>query len=530
MASTGLSEPVEAWVDFPRGQTSILFDPPMRAGSPAEPAFFSDLNLDQVFAAMSAGRDEYDLAPFFRIPLHDPAAVTFRHEVFRDLERQPVAAAVSEFAQRMGKVREYLEQARKLRYRYQKESWFLDAAREYREAVGALAEALSGTELAARGFTAVRDYLSGYAGSAEFAALAADIERVTAALAAVRYCVNIRGNRVTVSRYEGEANFSEDVVATFAKFARGAVKDYRGRFRNWPEMNHVEERITDQVARLFPGEFRALDDFASEHANFIDDTVRAFDREIQFYVAYLEFIAPVKAAGLSFCYPEVSADDKETEVEAAFDLALARKLTADRGPVVGNSVVGNDFRLSGPERVFVVTGPNHGGKTTFARMTGQLHYLASLGCPVPGRRARLFLPDRIFTHFEREEDLATLRGKLEDELVRIKEVLDQATSASLLVMNESFASTTLHDAAFIGERVLDRMTGLGLLGVYVTFVDELASRNEACVSMVGTVNPDDPAERTFKVVRRPADGLAYAVAIARKYGLTYPQLNERLAS
>lgn len=517
-------------MDFPCGETSILFDPPVRAGEPAEPAFFSDLNLDQVFAAMSAGREEYDLAPFFRIPLRDPAAVARRHEVFRDLERQPVAAAVGEFTRRMRTVREYLAQARKLRYRYQKESWFLDAAREYREAVSALAEALGEIELAARGFTEIRDYLSGYVASAAFAALTADIERVGEALAAVRYCVNIKGTRVTVSRYEGEPDFSADVVTTFAKFARGAVKDYRGRFRNWPEMNHVEERIADQAARLFPGEFRALDDFAGTRAGFIDDTVRAFDREIQFYAAYLEFIAPVKAAGLSFCYPRVSADDKETEAEAAFDLALARKLISAGGPVAGNSVVGNDFRLSGPERIFVVTGPNHGGKTTFARMTGQLHYLASLGCPVPGRRARLFLPDRIFTHFEREEDLATLRGKLEDELVRIKDVLDQATSASLLVMNESFASTTLHDAAFIGERVLDRMTGLGLLGVYVTFVDELTSRSEACVSMVGTVNPDDPAERTFQVVRRPADGLAYAVAIARKYGLTYPQLKEQLAS
>jgi len=142
----------------------------------------------------------------------------------------------------------------------------------------------------------------------------------------------------------------------------------------------------------------------------------------------------------------------------------------------------------------------------------------------------MFLPDRVFTHFEREEDLATLRGKFQDELVRIRDVLDQATGDSVVVMNESFASTTLRDALFVGERVLGRMTDLGLLGVYVTFADELASLNEACVSMVATVVPENPAERTYELFRKPADGLAYAAAIAGKYGLTYWQLKGRLAS
>jgi DNA mismatch repair protein MutS len=66
--------------------------------------------------------------------------------------------------------------------------------------------------------------------------------------------------------------------------------------------------------------------------------------------------------------------------------------------------------------------------------------------------------------------------------------------------------------------------------VYVTFVDELASLDEACVSMVATVVQDNPAERTYELVRKPADGLAYAAAIAGTYGLSYRQLKERLAS
>ena len=97
-------------------------------------------------------------------------------------------------------------------------------------------------------------------------------------------------------------------------------------------------------------------------------------------------------------------------------------------------------------------------------------------------------------------------------------------------MNESFNSTSLSDALFVGAEVMRQILDLGCPGVYVTFVDEIASLGEATVSLVTQIVPGNPAERTFKVIRKPADGRAYAWAIAEKYGLSYQRLMERIGA
>ncbi|HUY48567.1 MAG TPA: hypothetical protein VMV92_23085 [Streptosporangiaceae bacterium] len=507
---------------------SILFGRPEDAvGTDVTGAapFFADLNLDQVLDSVTLGRGEYDLRPFFCVPLHDARAVSYRHDIMRDLEQEALFASVAAFAQRMRRMRDHAAQARQLHYEYQRECWFLDAVDMYCQAVNSLSEDLTYLDLRSDGFLAFREYLASYTGSSAFTSLVSGAQQVYDALATVTYSVHIKGRRVQVSRYGGEPDYSAEVRGAFAKFREGATKDYRVSYRDLPDMNHVEARVLDLVARLHPGAFRALDDYCARYQDYLDATIAAFDREVQFYVAYLEFIRQFKRAGLEFCYPQVSASAKEVCAEKAFDLALASKLVPEN-----SAVVCNDFFLTGPERVLVVSGPNQGGKTTFARMFGQLCYLASLGYPVPGRDARLFLPDRVFTHFEREEDLTTLHGKLEDELTRIHEILQRATSNSILIMNESFTSTTLSDALFLGTEVMHRVMRLDLLGVYVTFVEELASLSEATVSMVSTIEPGNPAARTYQVVRKPADGLAYAAALAEKYGLTYQRVKERIAS
>jgi DNA mismatch repair protein MutS len=508
---------------------SILFEDPY-AGSSANapaavPAFFADLNLDQIVDAVTAGRQEYNLKPLFCTPLNEPSAIAYRHATMRDLENDALYQSIQSFAQQMRAMRQSLAQSEKLHYRYQKEWWFLHAVDAYCAAVAQLLDDLSRLNLTSRAFLAMRDYLADYVHADRFVSLQAETRQRIADLSSVKYCLRIKENAITVRKYDGEIDYSRDVEATFEKFKQGAVKDYRVKFGTWAEMNHVEAQILDLVARLYPEVFSSLDEYCAVHRNYLDETIAVFDREVQFCVAYLDFIARLKRSGLQFCYPQIATQDKEVYDLEGFDLALANKLLNE-----GSTVVCNDFYLKGKERILIVTGPNQGGKTTFARAFGQLHYLARLGCPVPGREARLFLFDQLFTHFESEEHITNLRGKLQDDLVRMREILQQVTPNSIVIINEIFTSTTLSDAIFLSKKILETITEVDALCVCVTFIDELASLSEKTVSVVSTVVPDNPAVRTYKIVRKPADGLAYALSIAEKYRLTYECLKERIPS
>lgn len=506
--------------------SSILFDGAASRGERDDSSMFRDLNLDQVVAAVAADREESDLiTAVLSGHLRDADAVRFRQEIFRDLEDPALFKQVDHFTGQIQRVRAHLRQLDGMHERYQREGWFLDAAAIYCDAIQSLAGYLASARISSRGLLAFRDYIASYVASDEFTTLARDTGDRKRALGGIRYRTRIHGNRVDVSRYAGEADYSAAVLKTFERFKQGATKDYRVKYRTWPGMNHVAAQILERVALLFPEEFTALDEYCRQHAAFLDDGISRAYSELQFYLAYLGYIGPMRSAGLDFCYPEVSATSKEVEAAGTFDLALAAKFVA-----AGKPVVTNDFRLAGCERICVVTGPNQGGKTTFARTFGQLHQLAAVGCPVPGRSARLFLFDRLFTHFAREEDLAKMSGKLEDDLIRAATIVRAATPDSVVILNEAFSSTTLHDARFLGTKLLTKLMRLDALGVYITFVDELASLGEQVVSMMSTVDQDNPAERTYKVVRKPADGLAYALALAEKHDITYERLLARVAS
>ena len=535
------------------------------AAPPQEPGFFHDLNLDQVVAAVTADKADYELTGLYWSPLRDLDTLRYRHELFRDLDRSDIADLVRAFAgrrlvhQSRYRTREIREDDHGLQHHY-RTRFFLNAVEEYCQAVLQLTEGLQAAAPRSRALIGLVTYLRGYADSDGFRVLHSETSRLQAALTGIHYVIVIRGDRITVAGYDDEADYSERVAATFARFQQHPARTPRTQTqaRSWEA--YAGTGVLDLVAQLHPDVFAVLDSFCGQHLDYLDPLIARFDRDIQFYLAYVDYLAPLRAAGLAFSYPDLSDTDKSEQALDTFDLALAHKLhpppersprrsgpastqSARAGRASAESpraephprtkprqgIVGNDIRLEGRERLLVISGPNNGGKTTLARTVGQLHYLARLGCPVPGRDTRLFVCDQIFTHFEQAEDSTTMTGKLQTELDRLRDDLAAATPASVIILNEIFNSTTAADALFLSRQILEQVSALDAVCVCVTFLDELASLDDKTVSMVSTVAPDDPATRTHKVIRKPADGRAYAHAIADKYGLGFDRLVQELS-
>ena len=506
---------------------SILFNKPTdrtRVQHAEIPPFFVDLNLDQVVDAITTGWADYELKPFFYFSLNTIDDIQYRHEVFYDLEDLTLYEQVKIFAEQMREVRRHLTLAEKLYYKYQKEVWFLYAAEIYCNAVKCFEATLSSMKLKSKGLLNFLEYLLNYTSGTHFNSLVEEVNVIMVELAKVKYRVIINDNAFTVQNFVEETDYSVEIDETFQKFKQGAVNDYKVKYNSSPEnMNHIEAKILEFIAQLNPDLFSRLENFCTMRTGFIDENIADFDREIHFYISYLEYIKRLKHKELKFCFPQVENTTKEINNYEGFDLALAQKLYENN-----KSIVCNDFYLKDNERIIVVTGPNQGGKTTFARTFGQLHYLANIGCPVPGGQAQLFLFDQIFTQFEKAEKVENLRGKLEDDLKRIYSIFENATSNSIIVMNEIFNSTTLQDVTFLSKKIMEKIIDLNLICVWVTFIDELSSFSEQTVSMTSTIVPENPTLRTFKIVRRQADGLAYAMAIAEKYRLTYNRIKERI--
>ncbi len=482
--------------------------------------FYKDLNLNQIINTVISYKKEYNFTKFFYIPINDAQTIIYRQEIIKDLQNDKFYIIIDKFCQKMLNIQKYQKHIKEFNHDLYKNSWFLQMALIYIEALDNLSNSLKSANLKAEGFLLFREFLDFYLKSDEFKTLRNDTQSLQKQLDSIMYDITIDGLTFKVKKYEEEDDYSKEIKKIFKKFEQNNIKEIKSQFDKIREINHVNEKILEFVAKLYPKIFKSLDEFCYTHKDFIDKTFQTFAQEVEFYISYLEYISKIKE---NFCFPQISNKDKNIRVKDGFDLALAYNLISEN-----KKIVTNDYILTKQERIMIVSGANQGGKSTFSRAFGQINYLSTLGLPVPASEARLFLIDKIFTHFEREEHIETLHSKLQEDLIRIHKILESATPKSLIILNEIFSSTSLKDAVFLSKKIMEQIAELDLFCIWITFIEKLNNLNEKTVSLVSLMDKNNTKNRTYKIVKKESDGLAYAKTIAENYHLSTKQILNRI--
>jgi hypothetical protein len=280
---------------------------------------------------------------------------------------------------------------------------------------------------------------------------------------------------------------------------------------------------------------QALKKYTALHSQFFV----ALKTEITFYLGAVRLIRRLEAAGLPVCVPQIApAQERRTELAGLYNLHLAL-LVQGRGQPARETVVMNDARFTPDGRIFILTGPNMGGKTTYTGAVGVAQVLFQAGLHVPAVSARMSLADGIYTHFATEERPEGNTGRLGEEAQRLHAIFQQATGQSLILMNESLASTSLSEGLYLAREVVKILRVLGARAIFATHLHDLALEcdrlnaetpgTSPIVSLVSLVELEErPGEttvrRTYRIVPGAPAGKSYAIELAAQYGLSYGQL------
>ncbi|MDO4891880.1 MAG: hypothetical protein Q3989_01150 [Eubacteriales bacterium] len=256
--------------------------------------------------------------------------------------------------------------------------------------------------------------------------------------------------------------------------------------------------------------------------------------EILFYIRWAELIEKIMATGMPVCKAQILPPEQR---DCSFKGLYNLKLAINKAGGEDINIITNDIDFNDDMRIFILTGPNRGGKTIFTQAWGIAMLLAQLGIYVPAESASISPCDNIFTHFPADENDTVDLGRLGEESKRLAEIFEQATERSIMLLNESLATTSVTEGLFIAKDVVRAMRYLGTRCIFNTHMHDLARSVDALNEEVeGTskaaslVTGVHDGERSFKVSLLPPQGVSYAKDIALKYGVSFRQIKESIDS
>jgi DNA mismatch repair protein MutS len=530
----------------------------------------ADLDLNSTLEALSAPHGYFARIRDMLLALcDDPAAIRYRQDVFADLVELPdLARRLTELLPRLFALDSFAYAARSDQSPLHEVVWRIGQLESYVDCVRGLNAIFDGVETPVRadGLRQLHALVAAIAADETFQHLVAELPDILArvrGIASVTIGVNLDERLRPV-----EATLLAVNNRKFRGFSASVLSSLFGRNSDGVEWEGLaplhSARPHHEAARalaagvdisnpLLNPLFRDLADVLRRISRPVAAALRRYMQinirvladlgpEMAFYLGAVQLVEHLRAAGLPVCRPEIApVEERACTIEAAYNVNLALRLLArePKGiPDLCRVVITNDVAFGPEGRVFVLTGPNQGGKTTFTQAIGLAQVLAQAGLYVPGTRARISPVDNIYTHFPVQERPETEAGRLGEEAQRLNDLFAHATPYSLILLNESLASTSPGESLYLARDIVRILRRLGTRAIYATHLHDLAAGvddlnaetpgDSTIASLVSLASEDDGEVRqTYHIIPGPPRGLSYAREIAARYGISYEQL-ERL--
>ncbi|MBR5974988.1 MAG: DNA mismatch repair protein [Clostridiales bacterium] len=551
-----------------------------------------DLALDTLCATLAQGPKEDVLIMGILSKLTtDTRVAEYRQKVFVDILNLPeLRKKMMELLDKISYIKDFKTMKRGSSERMG--LWDLlhklDEISDYIKCVEAMQECLGSADLKSQGLLDLREYINAVYTDSFFAEMKADIEKVKAEASSVKsVTVGINVNERFEASSLGLISINDTpfkksgIVSNFADALKSRNKlhegtDWDGDMHYTPaeaedEGSGVVDRLSELyskgttggiimrnvanahattaavpkgdgvesttfylgkiVTKLLDTLVKKLRDTLGKYVNVAVMNISKLIPEFVFYIRFAEFIEGNLKKGMPFCEASILS---EKDLSDGFTMK-ARGLYNLKLAISSNhseEIVYNDLDFDADHTVYILTGANRGGKTTITQAVGLLFVLAQSGIYVPASSFEYKPVDNILTHFPADEDKTMDLGRLGEECVRFKELYTEATEDSLMLLNETFSTTSFEEGYYIARDSVRAILKKGIRTIYNTHMHKLAydvdtlNEGDAKVKASSLIVKNEGPKRSFKVEVAPPEGMSFAKDIAEKYGVTYEMLTE----
>ena len=534
------------------------------------PAAAHDLCIDMLCKAMTSNeKEQYLIKSVLTNLTPDPKVAAFRSDIMDDVVHLPdMREKLSQLLEKVAVIKDFGILKREIGSNAG--LWELmhklEEIRDYIRCVEGIHECLSDADIKSEGLIRLRDYVKNTYEDAMYAQLKEDIDNIscqTNEIASVTVGINLNQRfeassigLVSVNNkpfknsgilhnfssakgvqdgtdWDGDMHFkpiekssSFGVNLTrlggFMALQKNPLIDSstRSSIVNIPDddANSSFPRYIDQVAsRMMNLLVKQLREVLVKYVSLSIGSITDLIPEFTYYVRGAQLLDKLTGRGFKFTKPVVSDSGELMDAQGIYNIKLVLE-----GEIKPDAVVTNNLDFDNDNLVYILTGANRGGKTTITQAIGQLYVMAQGGMYVPASCFKYVPVDNIYTHFPADEDKTLDLGRLGEECKRFKEMYTEATDKSLMLLNETFSTTSFEEGYYIAADSIKAILHKGIRTIYNTHMHKLGFELPKETKAVSII----VQKGTYKVVKTQPEGMSYADDIARRYGVTYDMLTK----